>query len=129
MSASPGTQKRSAYSVFEYLYRDASNYKSWGSVLLKGVATPLEIQGLIRSLEDASYFVAEQVRVPALCETLYALSGGQTEDDHAFHEYVALRAATQKEVAALPVWGSVEDLLRAFRAVQGAWHCGTRFLG
>lgn len=129
MSAEPRPQKHSAYSVFEYLYRDASNYKSWGSVLLTGVVTPLEIQNLTRCLEDSSYFVAEQVRVPALYEALYALSGGETEDDHAYHEYVALRAAKQKEVAALPVWGSVEDLLRAFRAVEGAWHCGTRSLG
>ncbi len=129
MSAKARSQKSSVYSVFEYLYRDASNYKSWGSVLLTGVATPLEIQDLTRCLEDSSFFVAEQVRVPALYVALYALSGGQTEDDHAFHEFVALRAATQKEVAAFPVWGAVEDLLRAFRSVEGAWHLSTHSLG
>lgn len=24
------------FSIFDYLYRDASNYKSWGSLLLEG---------------------------------------------------------------------------------------------
>ena len=129
MSTKPCSQQNSDYSVFEYLYRDASNYKSWGSILLRGVATPLETQVLTRCLEDSSFFVAEQIGVPELREALYALSGGQTEDDHAFHEYFALRAATQKEVVALPVWGSVEDLLCAVCAVEGAWHCSARSLG
>jgi hypothetical protein len=29
----------SDYSVFEYLYRDASNFKAWGQLLLKGLWT------------------------------------------------------------------------------------------
>lgn len=113
------------YSILEYLYRDASNYKAWGSVLLRGAVSASEEQDLTSCLEDSSYFVAEQVGVPVLYEMLYQLSGGMTEDDHAFHEFAALRAATQKEVEALPVWGSVEDLLRAFREARGRSLVGT----
>ncbi len=40
-------------SVFEYYYRDASNYKSWGSLLLCGVVTSAEIE-ILRSQFDAA---------------------------------------------------------------------------
>jgi hypothetical protein len=120
MSANPGAREISNYSTLEYLYRDASNYKAWGCVLLTGMATPSEIQCVTSCLVDSCFFVAELVGVPVLYEALYQFSGGETEDDHAFHEFFALRAATQKEAATLPVWGSVEDLLRAFCEARGA---------
>ena len=28
------------FTVFEYLYRDAGNYKAWGAILLEGAFTP-----------------------------------------------------------------------------------------
>lgn len=123
MSANSCPREDPVFSIFEYLYRDASNYKAWGSVLLTGVTTPSETQLLTSCLVDSCFFVAEQVAVPVLYEALYQFSGGETEDDHAFHEFFALRAATQKEVSTLPIWGSVEDLLRAFREARGAWLC------
>lgn len=118
MLATPSAQEKSVYAIFEYLYRDASNYKSWGKVLLRGTVGTLEIQDLSSCLIDSSYFVAEQVGVPVLCEELYQLSGGMTEDDHAFHEFGALRNATREETKTLPIWGSVEDLLQAFREAR-----------
>lgn len=129
MSANPRAQGTPVYSTLEYLYRDASNYKAGGSVLLRGAATPSETQELMDCLEDSSFFVAEQVGVPVLYEALYLLSGGATEDDHGFHEFVAMRAATQKEVSELPVWGAVEDLLRAFREAKRNWRWNAPLLG
>ena len=29
------------FSVFEYCYRDAANFKSWGQLLLEGIASEL----------------------------------------------------------------------------------------
>lgn len=122
MSAESCNSGRSTYSVFEYLYRDAANFKAWGSVLLSGVPRPSDIRLLEGCLQDSAYFVAEQVGLPVLYETLYAVSGGQTVDDHAFHEFVALRTATLEDVETLPDWGKFEDLLSAFRAAKWVWN-------
>ncbi len=40
-------------SVFEYLYRDASNFKVWGSVLLRGSATAAHLARLRHCLAGA----------------------------------------------------------------------------
>ena len=39
-------------SIFEYLYRDASNYKSWGTLILCGSATAADIQILQEKFES-----------------------------------------------------------------------------
>lgn len=51
--------------VFEYLYRDAGNFKTYGRVLLLGrdEAAEREIRAC---LEWGDQFVAEQVGIPAL---------------------------------------------------------------
>lgn len=109
------------YSAFEYLYRDAANYKAWGRVLLHGFPRPSEVDFLTSCLEDGMYFVAEQVGLPVLYETLYTVSGGQTKDDHAFHEFFAWQNVSHEGKEPLTTWGSVEDLLGAFRAAKNNW--------
>lgn len=106
------------YCVFEYLYRDASNYKVWGEVLLSGVPSQDDIAALRARLESGEYFVAEQVGIPALCKELWDLSGGPASDDHALHELVNLRQASAEEAATLQLFGSLSILLEAFQAVS-----------
>lgn len=106
--------------VFEYLYRDASNYKAWGTILLSGVPSQNDIAALRARLESGEYFVAEQVGIPAVYKELWDLSGGPTSDDHALHEFVNLRQATTEETATLPPFGSLSKLLEAFQVVT-AW--------
>ena len=82
---------------FDYLYRDASNYKGYGSVLLWGEATP-ENEAAIRAvLIDGMYFEAERVGVP----TLYHLVRGDAEpdgdEDHGWHEFVGLGSGGETE--------------------------------
>ena len=48
----------SEFSIFDYLYRDASNYKAWGHLLLKGTATGDEIKALRAHLDNAEFFIA-----------------------------------------------------------------------
>ncbi len=105
------------YCVFEYLYRDASNYKAWGEVLLSGVPLPDDIVALRACLESSEYFVAEQVGIPAVYKELWDLSGGPTSDDHALHEFVALRLANEDERKTLPLFGELSSLLKTFQAV------------
>lgn len=106
--------------VFEYLYRDASNYKASGAILLSGVPSQSDISALRARLDSGEYFVAEQVGIPAVYKELWDLSGGPTSDDHALHEFVALRVATDDEKKSLQLFGDLSSLLNTFQAVT-AW--------
>lgn len=67
---------------FEYLYRDGSNYKSWGEVNFSGRAGDELRKRLGRALDRGEFFIADQVRIrEAFFENraLYA-------DDHCWHE-------------------------------------------
>jgi len=114
--------KQTGYTLFEYMYRDASNYKAWGQLLLAGQSYPSDIAALRSTLDSGEYFVAEQVGVPALYEVLWKFTNGSTDDDHCFHEYVELRAATDDEITKLPVWGSVAKFVSTFTTVK-SWNC------
>ena len=103
--------------VFEYQYRDASNYKAWGAILLSGAPSQNDIVALRACLESGEYFVAEQVGVPAVYKELWDLSGGPTSDDHALHEFVALREATEDERKSLPLFEELSCLLKTFQAI------------
>ena len=107
--------------IFEYLYRDASNYKAYGAILLQGLITPAEQKTLQDCFEDYQFFVAEQVGIPALYEELFQYSDGPTEDDHTYHEFLLLRPASAKESKELKLWGSTERLLTAFTNAKGQW--------
>ncbi len=111
------TRGSTACCVFEYMYRDGSNYKAWGSVLLSGEPTDEDVTALKECLESGEYFVAEQVGVPPVYGELWDLSGGPTSDDHAPHEFVALRAATEDERESMLLFGELSHLLKAFQAV------------
>lgn len=102
--------------VFEYMYRDASNYKAWGEILLSGVLSQNDIAALRGCLESDTYFVAEQVCLPVLYQELWEF-GGPNCDDHALHEFVALRAASEDERKSLPPFGALSSLLQTFQAV------------
>lgn len=105
------------YCIFEYIYRDASNYKAWGKVLLSGAPSDNEIEKLRSRLESGEYFVAEQVGIPAVYKELWDLSGGPTCDDHSLHEFVALRVADEDERKSLLIFGDLANLLKTFEAV------------
>ena len=107
------------FSVFEYGYRDASNYKSWGFLLLQGAASSADIEELQRHFDSGSYFIAEQLCIPPLYAELWALSGGPTIDDHVWHTFNALRPATAQDMKA-PIFDTFENFLQTVQAVQ-AW--------
>lgn len=107
--------------VFEYLYRDAANYKAFGALKLEGVLREGDQAALEGTLLDREFFVAEQVGIPTLYHLLYQISDGPTDDDHGWHSHLTLRDATESERSEPDaVWGSVKDLLKAFRSV-GTW--------
>src|SRR5690606_36212854 len=95
---------------------------SWDTLLLEGTWTArLEVQ-LRECMHSNELFVAEQVGIPALYESLWQLSGGPTPDDHGFHEISTIRPATDEEVDSLVLWGTVVDLCQRFRRVKNKWN-------
>ena len=71
--------------LFEYLYRDASNWKQHGQAVFTNTAEiPLAaIEARIHaSLEDGEWFIAEMVDL----ETCF-IGDHDTEDDHPWHEF------------------------------------------
>jgi len=102
--------------IFEYLYRDASNYKAWGELLLSGMPSQNDIVALRARLESDTYFVAEQVGIPALCQELWEF-GGPNCDDHALHEFVTIRAASEDERKSLRLFGNWSSFRKTFEAV------------
>ena len=105
------------FSVFDYLYCDASNYKEWGSLLLEGHVPAAEAEALQTYLNGGEFFIAEQVGIPPLYKELWQYSDGPTEDDHVWHTFHALRSAAPEDMAGTP-WGKVSELVARFKAVR-----------
>jgi hypothetical protein len=80
---------------FNYLYRDASNFKKFASVIFSNPAgmDPLAIS---KCLEDAfcvdGLFIANQIRVP---EVFLFTKSDISIDDHCFHEFDSIELTPQ----------------------------------
>lgn len=109
--------------MFDYLYRDAGNYKAHGRLPLLGGFTEDDMALIERSCEDGRLFIAEQIGVPTLYHQLYEFSGGPTCDDLAFHEVWRFREAEPGDLLMTP-WGTVAELVDRFRQVGGEWKLG-----
>jgi hypothetical protein len=105
------------FSVFEYFYRDASNYKAWGTLLLQGACSNSDIESLRKQFDSGEFFIAEQLGIPSLYDELWELSSGTTADDHVWHTFFALRPATPEETDAR-VFGTVENLISKIRDIE-----------
>ena len=106
--------------VFEYLYRDSGNYKAYGELLLEGSLGEADIAKLRSKLESGEYFIAEQLEISTLYESLWAecKSGPSEEYDHVWHEFSGVRAATAEDLSALKPWGSAATLLAAVIKIE-----------
>ena len=114
-------RQASGYCVFDYMYRDAGNWKTYGALLLAGDADEAR-EPLRQCLEWEDLFVAEQVGVASLCARHWADHGEEPSDlDHAYHEFIDLRGATDEEVAAMPLAGSLDEMMVRMRAAAGRW--------
>lgn len=111
---------RSHFSVFEYLYRDAGNWKAWGQLLLEGTPTSNDLAELDASFESGELFIAEQLGVPTLFQTFWTQYGGPTQDDHPWHEFAGVRPATQAEISHGPIWATMQALVERARSIK-AW--------
>ena len=115
-----------SYCVFEYLYRDAGNWKTYGLLLLLGKVTEEAAVVIAEALDCNSTFVAEQIGIPSLCDQHFKDCGsdGPGDLDHAYHEFFGLRAATKEEVDTLTVFAALSDVVKRFKQVDGRWNVG-----
>ncbi len=72
---------------FCYLYRDGSNYKSWGEVIFlnpENLSTTYITEKLLRDFLPDKQFIASQISIPEI----FLFKGGDfTEFDHCYHEF------------------------------------------
>lgn len=104
---------------FAYLYRDASNYKQHGEVILPNetLLTAEEVNTQIRSfLSDGSFFIARQIRIEGRFFDVV------NEDDHPWHEFVSAEATTDPTFD--PVPEEKRDIIQFLKELEQAHHAG-----
>ena len=97
--------------LFDYIYRDGSNYKQHGSYVAEGTLTEKETEELWKCLSDGEYFIPEQVGIPAV------RFEDANEDDHCWHELQDVTRTGRKADGKK----SVHEILDAFRSARGNW--------
>lgn len=112
------------YCIFEYFYCDAGNWSTGGILLLVGEASKTAVSTIMKTLESPDLFVADQFGIPSLCFKYFesCRSTGPNDLDHACHSFDGLRAAAKDEIASIPVFGSLDELVRRFAATHGCWN-------
>ncbi len=108
------------YCVFEYLYRDAGNFKACGALLLEGELGDADIALLQSKFDGSEYFIAEQIGVPTLYETLWQECECEPSEelDHVWHEFGDVRSATQEDLQSLKPLGTAKDFLARITKIQ-----------
>lgn len=81
---------------FSYLYRDGSNYKSWGTVVFahnKRLSEGEIARRIAKCLDQHQTFVAHQIRIPPvfLWNEIAA-----NDDDHCFHEFASVELTDEQ---------------------------------
>ena len=107
--------KSGDHSVFEYLYRDAGNYKTHAQVLLRGRALDEDHAAIRRALDDGC-FVPARVGLPSLHEQHWRDCGREFDEqlDHPLHEFTALRRARFLDIRTLTLHSTVAQLAARF---------------
>ena len=75
---------------FNYLYRDAGNYKKWGEVTFNNSEkmTVEEVSlRLTKAFDSGNLFIAEQIDIP---EVFLFPEWDLSHDDHCFHEFFSV---------------------------------------
>jgi hypothetical protein len=81
---------------FCYLYRDGSNFKSWGEVLFsnhENLSVPEIEEKIIHAFLPDKLFVASQISIP---EQFLFADGKYTGYDHCYHEFDCLEECTDE---------------------------------
>ena len=105
------------WTAFEYMYRDAGNFKAFGTVTLKGAVSRADEKLVRERLDSGEFFIAEQVGVPPLYGRLYQWSDGPTQSDHCWHEFTEFRRRASPPKTTSKVLAA-KDFIGRFAAVE-----------
>ena len=106
---------RKQYSVMEYQYRDASNFKSYGEILIEGTFSESDVNTLHSCMYDyGEYFIPKEIGIPALQSVLWKEFDGPNDDDHEWHSIECIREAGKDDMN-LPLWGTKQFLIECFQ--------------
>lgn len=97
--------------IIEYLYRDASNYKQWNKVVIRGELSSEQLERIEACL-DGEYFVPRSVGLPEFRITDY-----RTDDDHCWFEWEVYDEIELTE-ASPTVDISADELVERFERVS-----------
>ena len=97
----------------EYMYRDASNYKTFNEAILKGSLSDKEKREIISTLFDGEYFIPEQVGLEADRFDEY------TDDDHSLCELSYEDFTETDEAPTIDM--TAKELYRKFIETNGDW--------
>ena len=104
--------------IFEYMYRDAGNFKSYGSVSLIGELTVDERDEIESKMESREFFIAEQIGLKPLYDVLYKFSNGTTDQDHVWHCFRGFKKPDFSDnVVEAETWGTVSEFKEMFARV------------
>jgi hypothetical protein len=95
---------------FNYLYRDGSNFKSWGEVIFSNPEnlTVNEIEAkLINVFLPDKQFIARQISMP---EKFLFADGKFTKHDHCYHEFDCVEICQENSTDALD--RSISDFMK-----------------
>ena len=99
-----------------YLYRDADNYKMQNSCVISGTITLEQIAAIMDTLEDDEYFIPHMVGLPEQKFDTY-----DPQSDHPYFELGPESFEPTKARATVEL--TVAELVAAFAALKGKWHC------
>ena len=80
---------------FNYLYRDAGNYKKWGDVTFSNSEkmTAEEVSSRLRmAFDSGNLFIAAQIEIP---EVFLFPEWDLSIDDHCFHEFFSVELSDE----------------------------------
>ena len=105
--------------IFEYRYRDAGNWKTEGAVILSGQIDTAIVDAIRKTLDAGELFIPEQVGLePLQNQHFFAHKSAPDDDmDHAFHEFIGVRAIHSTNDLQYPKLAiTLESLVARFEA-------------
>lgn len=98
-----------------YLYRDASNYKAYNEVIIKGKISPEQINQIMECLDDGEYFIPCQIGFPEI-----RIGKVDPEVDHCWFELERSSFECTSEPETVDM--AAEELVQAFKEARGNWN-------
>lgn len=105
--------------LFVYLYRDASNYKGWGFLQLRGDASRANEEAIREVLIDGMWFDPERAGVPTVFHLAAGPGGFDQSLDHPLHEFIGLEAPEPNHPSAQGPELTIEQLIKRLRKARG----------